>query len=376
MVDVMITAAGPSTTKEELDTSVAMLRAMVDLTSSTPDMRLHQVLEMTVQGYDPRTIAQRVGLTRTELADAIKGIGRRFRSRSDEDPEMNGTVLFPLEPDPDVIANLPKKRREEAMERAAQLRSENPLPQSWQVEFPEVGIRKSVAAIRGKTEVDQNLQSLALRVLASQTPPPSGLLTFASMRATWLTIQSGEFPRIARDPELPLRTAQTLLAAYDALETARDDSVTAMRRLHSGPSADELDTLAVRARPLAEAAVLRLEQILTNTKRRDDLATFKQRGLQLFLNETGGIRLPAHVGELNEGQVHRIGLMLGLHTDPISDRALAAAEERLTELGLADDIPWIKGIWISAFSCKREDDFWEAIERLTEGDTDWVQPLM
>lgn len=375
MTDVLTSVQGPVTTKTDLETSVSLLRSMVSLTAGQADTSLQEVLELTVQGHDPQTIARRVGMTRAELGAAVKAIGQRFRSRSDKDPEMFGTVLFPLEPDPDVISKLPKRRREQALERAARLRSENPLPQSWQMSFHEVGVRKAVAAIRSKTEVDQNLKSLALRVLASRTPPPSGLLTFASMRATWLTIQMGQFDRLARDPDLPLRTAQTLLASYDALETARSDSAEALERLRHNPKPSELDSLAVRARPLAEAAVLRLEQILTSTHSRADLESFKVRGLQLFLSETGSLRAPSHVGELNEGQVHRIGLMLGLHTAPISDRALAETEDRLNNLDLGDDIPWLKGIWISAFSCKREADFWEAIDRLVSGDPDWVEPL-
>lgn len=375
MTDVMTTHAGSTVTRSDLDQSIGMLRALVSLTSDPSADKLQSVLALTAQGYGPSTIAQETGLSREELVDAIKGIGQRFRSRGDDDPDVYGTALFPLEPDPETIASMTKKRREATLEKVAQMRAENPLPYSWQLEFPEKGVRKAVAAIRSKTEVDQDLKALALRVTASQTPPSSGLLTFPALRATWMLIQLGQLHRFACDTDLPLRAAQTVVAAYEALETARVDSVTAMLKLRGNPDPKEIDSLAVRARPLAEAAVRRLEQILASTRKREDLGTFKTRGMNLFLNETEHLEMPAHVGELNEGQVHRIGLMLGLQTDPVPDRELGAAETRLRELGLEDDIPWLRGVWISAFSCKRENDFWKAIEQLNNGDTNWASSL-
>lgn len=376
MTNVLTTPTKASVlTKEQLDQLIGMLRATVSLTSGPSDSRLQTVLELTVQGHGPSTIAQETGLSRTELIDAVKGIGQRFRTRKDETPNLYGTALFPLEPDPDVIAKLPAKRRAAALDEAARLRAENPLPYSWQLEFPEASIRKAVAAIRSKTEVDQNLKSLALRVAGSQVPASSGLLTFAAMRATWMLIQLGQLPRLVRDQELTLRAAETVTVAYDALESARADSVEAMRLLRSDPDPEDLDTLTVRARPLAEASVRRLEQIIAGTREHGDMRKFRLRGMNAFLNETSNLKMPTHVGELNEGQVHRVGLMLGLRTDPVPDRSLNAAEDRLTELGLGADVPWLKGIWISAFSCNREDDFWKAVENLVDGDTAWAQPL-
>ena len=376
MTDLLATSTeGVQVTKQSLDDAADVLRALVALTYSQPDDRLHTVLELTVQGHGPATILQETGMTRAELADTIRVIGQRFHTRRDKAPDGHGTALFPLEPDPSALDGLKGKQRETAMEEIAVLRAENPLPFAWQAEYPEAGVRKAVAAIRTKTEVDENLQSLALRVAASQSPPPSGLLTFAALRATWVMIQLGQFPRLAADPDLPVQAAQSAVVAYDALESARADSVAAMSELRNDPDPEKLDVLTVRARPLAEAAVRRLERIIAVTRDSGSKAKYQDRGMQIFLNETADLKVPRHVGELNEGQIHRIGLMLGLHTDPIADRLIADFEARLTDLGLEADIPWLKGVWISAFSCQREPDFWKAVDRLIEGDTDWAQPL-
>src|SRR5699024_5522217 len=181
--------------------------------------------------------------------------------------------------------------------------------------------------------------------------------------------------RVIRDDALPTRASESILLAYDALETARADGVEALQIMQRDPRLDELDSLAVRARPLAEAAVRRLEEVLTHTKGRDDLASFRERGLTAFLRTTAGIYLPVHVGELSEGQVHRIGSMLGLQTDPVSTTALSRMRKRLDELDMAGDYPWLRGVWIAATACDREDDFWDAVERLHAGDTEWAQPI-
>lgn len=375
MNDLLTRQSTPSVTKDELDHTVDTLRGFVALAEEPTAEKLQSVLELTVQGHGPTTIAHETGLSRDELKEAIKAMGRRFRARQDEAPDLYGTALFPLEPDPEVLAKLSTRRRKAAQEKAAKLRAENPLPFAWQVEFSETTIRKAVAAIRNRPEVDDNLQSLALRATAAETPPLSGLTTFQSLRATWMLIQLGQLRRVAQDPDLPLKAAETLVLSYDALETARADSVEAMLKLRTNPEPEELDSLAVRARPLSEAAVRRLEQVLAHTRREERLAGARFRGINQFLDQTGQMNLPTHVGELNEGQVHRIGLMLGLETEPISDRDARAADERLTDMDMADDIPWLKGLWISARSCRREDDFWDAVKRLSEGDVNWVQPL-
>ena len=200
-------------------------------------------------------------------------------------------------------------------------------------------------------------------------------MTFPSLRATWLIIQLGQLDRLASTKDLPIRTAQTVVAAYDALESSRADGVAALQRLLEGPATEELDALTVRARPLAEAAVSRLEQVLERTRARDDLSDFRERALRQFLDELSKIRLPQHVGELNEGQVLRISATLGIDPEPSIDAGFREAETKLKELGLEEDVPWLRGVWIAAASGNREAGFWKAVDRLIDGDPAWTESL-
>src|SRR5690606_24424470 len=119
----------------------------------------------------------------------------------------------------------------------------------------------------------------------------------------------------------------SIVLAYDALEAARADGVDAFEGLRSTSNIAELPGLAVRARPLAEAAIARLESTLLMSKSLPHQA----RALRMFREETELVEMPAHVGELNDGQVHRIAHLRGLNTDGVPDPEVVAMERALRE---------------------------------------------
>lgn len=363
-------------TKADLDATVDMLRSLAKEDDSQSEVaQLSKVLELTALGHDPHTIAQQLGLSRRELADSIRALGKRFKSRTFELPEQQSTMLFPIDPDPEVLATLTPRRRKQLQAKEEGQRAANLLPPIWVAEFHESTVRKAVAAIRDNTTPSEELKALALRAASASFLPGSTFVTYPSLRATWRMIQLGQLDRFARSEDLPVRAAQTVVAAYDALESARADGVAALQRLLEGPGADELDALTVRARPLFEAPVTRLEQVLERTHDRADLADFRERAWRQFVNSVHGVEFPHDVSQLNEGQVLRVAEALGIDPEPSIDAGFRDAEAKLTELGLEEDAPWLQGVWIAASSGNREADFWKAIDRLIAGDSEWTESL-
>lgn len=359
------------TTRESLNASADLLRVVADGRTPAFD-KIREALTLIVTGHGPSTVMAQTGMSRSELSEFVKGIGRRYRVRGENLPDNTLPVLFPMEPDFDVIQKFRKPKRERLMREAAEMRAKTPLPLEWDIAFPtEAGVRNAVAALRSKIDVDANLQSIALRYAASVQAPASTLVTYPLLRAVWQVTHYGQFERLAVDDSVTPRAAQSIVLAYDALEAARADGVDAFEGLRSTSNIAELPGLAVRARPLAEAAIARLESTLLMSKSLPHQA----RALRMFREETELVEMPAHVGELNDGQVHRIAHLRGLNTDGVPDPEVVAMERALREKGLEQDIPWLKGIWLAAYNTRRVDDFWKAVDRLLEGQPNWADSL-
>ena len=125
-------------TKADLDATVDMLRSLAKEDDSQAEVaQLSKVLELTALGHDPHTIAQQLGLSRRELADSIRALGKRFKSRTFELPEQQSTMLFPIDPDPEVLATLTPRHRKRLQAKEEGQRAANLLPPIWVTEFHE-----------------------------------------------------------------------------------------------------------------------------------------------------------------------------------------------------------------------------------------------
>lgn len=368
----------PSTvvTRDSLDTAVALLRDRAK--NHTPvDWHLpEQILKRVLAGYGPQQIMQQVGLTQVELFTLVKAIGDRYRTRGAEVPTGQGGVLFPLELDADAISDLPARKRTKVLDEVARIRAAAPLPLEWTYTSLKVpaGSRNSVAAIRSALGADADLQAESVKFCMSYDPPQFRLLTFPLMAAAWKLAQTGQLARLALSEDLTGQAAASIVHAFDALESMRQDTVAAIRELVE-TIPDDLETMAVRARPLAEGPVQRLEhslQVAEGSSRRD---ASRMVALDRFRNEIGTGPLPEHVGELNAGHLTRIARALGVHIGLAKEKDLRDAFERMQDMGFTRDSSFLRGLWAAAHATGRDEDFWKALDALNDGNPDWAAHL-
>lgn len=363
-----------TTTRETLEQAAAVLRSRADNHVSPSPHTVETVLSLLLRGHGPRTIQASTGLTRSDLYKLVTDLGQRYRVRGEELPENTAGVLFPIEPDEDVLETMSERRRQKVLDEAALLRHSTPVPAEWQ---HAAGATKSlitmVGTLRQHLDQDADVTAEALKHMLSVDKPLVGWLTFPLLAGTWKLISLGQFTRLAMSDKLTDQGAYSVLSAYEALESVRDTGVTALTRLISG-DVDNLDLLTLQARPLAEAMMERFERTLTIKTRvsgREAGMTEALRTLQATPVET----LPQHVGELNAGQVSRIAASLGVSTQAGARARKRRAMEQLGGGEFAGELGYLQGLWHVAEATGRTERFFEAVDLLQDGDPHWADGL-
>lgn len=369
-------AASTDVTHDGLEAAIAVLRERADSHGTLDDALVLRVFELVLSGHGPQQLVLRTGLSPSELFTLVKAIGDRYRTRGEEIPEGTGGILFPLEQDPGTLAALPKRKHARVLGEIARMRSATPLPLEWQFSDSKIplGTRNAVAAIRSSLDGDANLQAEALKFCMSYDPPVFRVTTFALLAGTWRAAQTGQLTRFALSEALTDQAAASVVHAFDTLEAVRSDAVDAVTQLMETVPQD-METMAVRARPLMEAPVVRLEHGLKAAEGSDREDFYRNLALTKFRNEAQVVQLPRHVGELNDGHVTRIAGAVGVLDGPPREKDLAAATERIEELGYHKDFTFLRGLWAAYYGARREANFWEALKSLDEGNPDWARPL-
>lgn len=357
--------------KTHLDTAVDLLRQKTPANQVKLNQQACDAISMLVRGHHPKGIQGATGVSSEGLSEIVKGVAKRFRVRGRRAPvTIDDTKLF-LEPSPEELSDMSPQKRGAVLRKSKESRRHASVPQEWVDEYPhEVGVKNAVAWIRRGTEPGEDLRTLTLGWRATAETPSSGFITYPLLQTVWNLVHSGQFVRVALSEDLSPKAAESIVNAYDALEAVRSEGELGLTRLLSQEHPETAAVDAMKARPIAEAAVQRLEAMLVSGEDDRNL-----RALSYFQRETGKAHIPQHVGELNEGQLNRIALALGVNTSVVPDKGLIAMEKKVAEAGLEKDIPWLKGLWVAAHSNGMEHKFWEAVDELVSGKADWVTHL-
>jgi hypothetical protein len=175
-----------------------------------------------------------------------------------------------------------------------------------------------------------------------------------------------------------------LVDAYDTLEVARMETMSAIAELCAdGADLADLRHSVAKLRVLHEAEAARLARFIdaavapgasaaAEKLARRELAFFKTRVLT-----TPADYVVEHVGQLNNGQVHRIGETAGVSRRDVTHQLESRIRLGIDERGLNKDTDLLLELGIRAAQMGDESEqvFWGACDAFRRGDADWRDNL-
>jgi hypothetical protein len=219
------------------------------------------------------------------------------------------------------------------------------------------------------------------------------LLTFPVVAAVWRFATLDILDKIEDVSPSP-RFAKVAVEAWDLLEFARQDAMTAIELL-CGP------LLEASRRPLDDDGRAQLaeavggacrraqwlsEHELLRVSRTADLAVTDPPAQELLTSQLVYLRQRAkahpgtfrveQVARIREGQLMRICQMAGIPTDPPDPKLAVQVRSRLKSLGLDKDADQLVPNALNAAQAGRLDGFWKAIEARVAGQPEWIEQLL
>jgi hypothetical protein len=163
------------------------------------------------------------------------------------------------------------------------------------------------------------------------------------------------------------------VAAWDALEVARQSAMQALQVLVSSSDADALREATTKLLPVWEVEARNLQGLLDATG--SVSPAFQRSQAWLAKRIAAGQLVVAHVAELNEGQIRRIATLSGLDTEVISRNEETYIRSKLADMNLSLDAEQLVPVGVAAVRKGLEDAFLDACLRRAKGDQNWAADL-
>lgn len=197
-------------------------------------------------------------------------------------------------------------------------------------------------------------------------------LSFEMLCAVWTFVRLERTSGLAKVSDAP-NFIRNCIAAWDTLEVARQDAMQALVVLATSQDADDLTAAVTKLHPVWEAEARNFQNLLEA----GGVASSAFARAQMWLRKRleAGQLIVGRVSMLNEGQVRRIAMLVGLDTEVISRNEETYIRTKLAELNLTLDSEQLVPIGVTAIRAGLEEAFFDACSKRAEGDQDWAAEL-
>lgn len=360
------------TSAQALATAIGTLQRVADRPAPpSADLQvLREVLELTAQGLDQTTCADRTGLDEAEVCSIVADFGGFaalvFKLKAQPERAATRGLLFPIQPDRDTVAKMSPARRRR-LGYSTDTHVIVPAGYHRVRDGRTMDLRQACAVTAAAIRQGRVNDAVLLRFHARRHPLRISALTLPDVTVTWQLCCLGRLPDVAAADSTTAHFARVLLSAYELLESARQQALEAVTDLASGRlEAQTARQRCAQAAPLHQAALARLDhQICAAADERQ-----VRLALDRFSQTAAAIHLPATVAEISEGQMLRIAQAAGL-TMPSAVQDSRAVRGRIEAAGLGSDIDQLVPLGLTAEAAGHANAFWTAIEARAAGDPHW-----
>jgi hypothetical protein len=193
-------------------------------------------------------------------------------------------------------------------------------------------------------------------------------LSFEMLCAVWTFARLNRVKGLGRISEAP-GFVRNCVAAWDTLEISRQDAMTALAVLATSRDSNALSAAAAKLTPVWEAEAKNFQNLLEAGG--SDSAAFIRAQAWLHKRLSAGQLIVGRVSMLNEGQVRRIAMLVGLDTEVISRNEETYIRGKLADMNLAADAEQLVPIGVAAIRAGLEESFFDACAKRADGDQDW-----
>lgn len=343
---------------------------------------VEKTIRLVTRRYTLPQVIDSVGGKTREVSRLIREVGKFLKVKNADNPTGSAThegsmFLVPILPDLELMSELSRYQRNKSMALYEQMIEED-IPDYWSDEAMQgETLHGAVKAIQQElTSLDVNLKKVVNEFIFARYHLSTVAVSYPTMHTAWRLAQMEMLHGLALSEDTTPALAANVTAAFDTLQTFREDAVSAtmqLRKLHGDDP--NIERLAVRARPLLGAPVLRLERTVSHAAVVSSPTDYRQKALRAFAAEVPVSSLPQTVEEMNDGQVLNAALALGLPVDSPTRVQTRAAVTRLEEAGVTAAVSKMQSLWSVAFAAGKEDTYWDAVQKFTEGDYGWADDL-
>lgn len=237
-------------------------------------------------------------------------------------------------------------------------------------------IGKSIAAIAVTPVEDEEI----IRFVARHYEEQTSLLDSDHVHLLWWVLTEGLTDKLAEIGPTNTTLADLLVQAYDLLDVARVDALTALATITGGERDPQiLRATIAQCRWLAPGELDRLSKVLTEAETHPDnpriaeiLAT-RLRSFTLWVRQNPATFAIRGVAELSEAHLVQILAASGLVDDESAEKEMVAElRSRLTQMGLAADLDREIAEGLRAWKLDRLEEFYVSRQARVDGDPDWA----
>lgn len=339
-----------------------------------------EILERT--GFTEDTMCNAISKFGTYLAHAHGRAGILVKDEKKNGKTKKAQVHFTEDlPQLPLFLNalgMAGKKRQHELDKTLRPTKRNPVPAdwlvldgSWRAVLAKRDVKASIAAIVSARPSNSEI----VRHITRAYQETSDELTFGHVGVVWWLAHLGRLDEIGTvADDRGFRTAAVI--AYDMIETGRRDAMRAMIQfIGDQPLADPLGILEAM-RPLWDAEVARLERLAESVTAEGNDAFERERGYwRRNVAVNPDLYVYGNIGDLNNGQIHRLAAAGGLDIDREEKRAEAQIRAGLQERDLNKDADVFIQPGLRAWRAGALDEFWVAVGRYADGDDNWMAYL-
>lgn len=236
---------------------------------------------------------------------------------------------------------------------------------------------KSIAAIVVTGVEDEEI----IRFVARHYEEASALLSADHVHLLWWTLSHGLADKLTQLQSNHATLAGLLVQAYDLLDVARIDAITALADVLSASSDDIVglrDALS-RCRWLSPGEIGRLERVVVEFERGRDNASLRKILTSRLGNFASWVRnnpdtfALTDVSQMSEAQLRAVLTLTGLSTDEAAEKEIVGElRANLTRMGLGADLDREIAEGLRAAKFGRLEEFYASRQARVDGDPDWA----
>lgn len=204
-------------------------------------------------------------------------------------------------------------------------------------------------------------------------------LAFEHVTTVWMFARVGRLDELGMINPGSAELAQRLCDGYDILENARAQAMRSLLVLCAdGTDPSDVAGLLVALRPVAQGLVRDLDKLVRCADSHHGRRAIERelRWLCRMVDSHESSLLIGRIEDLNQGQMLRIVQQAGIDTNRVTRVEESEVRAKLVRMGLHADADQLVTTGVRAMRAGLDDEFWDAVERRSEGDPDWDSRLL